>query len=446
MKRPASGVPVGQVRVPVEIPPGLQAHLDQWGPRLRSAMALVAASHGLDGRQTGSAELRVGTDCSGAEAPILALRALGIPHRHVFSCEANAKKREYIQENCKDAVVFPDMLTRDHDSLPAHNVYVCGFPCTPFSSLRTNSKLLRDPNAKPFFATLRTIERCLPQLVILENVVGIRQVMAKVWKRLAALRWYEVLTFLIDPADLGEPVRRPRYYFVLVRQDACRARGGKLHRLAAKLAAVGLQPRGVVRLSQRLLPNASPEVQRWLSTLTRRHDEGASATTRGKGPKGRKLKWVARHAQSAHSSSSSGVVGRVVGLSPRQRSLLGILQAQAGGQTDFNTDVSQALGRARPAQVSACPTVTPRGRIVVGELGRLMVPIEKLLVHLFPVHTLQFPRCLTDADLADLGGNTMHLMAAGASVWQSQCSSCACAAGLDKMIALRRCSLCDGIA
>ena len=52
----------------------------------------------------------------------------------------------------------------------------------------------------------------------------------------------------------------------------------------------------------------------------------------------------------------------------------------------------------------------------MGELGRLMAPMEKLSIHLLPVHTLQVPPSLTEADIADLGGNTMHLLAAGSSV------------------------------
>jgi len=62
------------------------------------------------------------------------------------------------------------------------------------------------------------------------------------------------------------------------------------------------------------------------------------------------------------------------------------------------------------------PAITPVSRVVVGDLGRLMPPVEKLLVHLLPVHCLVFPSTFADRDFADLGGNTMRLMAAWASV------------------------------
>lgn len=416
LKRPAAAAGHGP-RPSITLPAGLQAHLSQWGPQLREAVMHVATSSGL-ARGLAHTDLRIGTDCSGAEAPILALRALGIRHRHVFSCESNPRKREYITANSPEAILFPDMLGRDHSTLPHHNVYVCGFPCTPFSSLHKGSRLLRDPNARPFFAMLATLQAALPQLAILENVLGIRQVMAKVWKHIQRLRWYEALTFLIDPADMGEPVRRPRYYFVLIRSDVAAARGRELHRLAAALAGVGLKPAGETRLSQRLLPTAAPYVQSRLATLasraapaTRRGQaRAAPAATRGNRKGGHGQQWVAKHAQHPHAKSAGTLAGMVAGLSCRQRSLLGIVEATAGaGQAHFNADVSQGLGRARPMQL--CPTVTPRGLIVVGELGRLMSPMEKLLVHLLPVHSLKLPPSLTDRDIADLGGNTMHLMA-----------------------------------
>ena len=62
------------------------------------------------------------------------------------------------------------------------------------------------------------------------------------------------------------------------------------------------------------------------------------------------------------------------------------------------------------------PTITPHGDIVVSCLGRRLVPLEKLLVHGFPVHKMVFPDGITDAMMEELGGNTMHLMCVGAAL------------------------------
>ena len=61
--------------------------------------------------------------------------------------------------------------------------------------------------------------------------------------------------------------------------------------------------------------------------------------------------------------------------------------------------------------------MTPGARIWVTELGRFMVPMEKILIHMIPVHDLDWPSDLSDNDIMDLGGNTMHAMAAGALVF-----------------------------
>ena len=42
-----------------------------------------------------------------------------------------------------------------------------------------------------------------------------------------------------------------------------------------------------------------------------------------------------------------------------------------------------------------------------------MMPVEKLLVHLFPLHRMRIPAAISDEALNDMGGNTMHLKSVG---------------------------------
>ena len=44
------------------------------------------------------------------------------------------------------------------------------------------------------------------------------------------------------------------------------------------------------------------------------------------------------------------------------------------------------------------------------------MPIEKLLLHNFPIHRMRLPAALTDEALGDMGGNTMHLKSVGLAV------------------------------
>ena len=72
------------------------------------------------GAQLPSMTVRVGTDCSGLEAPLLALRAMQVPFHHVFNSEINPRNRTVIEENFASAPlqVYPDMLRRHREILP----------------------------------------------------------------------------------------------------------------------------------------------------------------------------------------------------------------------------------------------------------------------------------------------------------------------------------------
>merc|ERR1719316_277425 len=65
--------------------------------------------------------LRLGTDCSGAEAPVFALEEIakalcdaGLPIHieHVFSCDVAPEARKFIKQNCSPQVLFADLLRR----------------------------------------------------------------------------------------------------------------------------------------------------------------------------------------------------------------------------------------------------------------------------------------------------------------------------------------------
>ena len=81
----------------VKTTPALQNLLDSWGRELVNKVMEcydawagcgdVGASSGASCALKTDVNIRVGTDCSGAEAPIWALRTMGIKHVHKFSCD-----------------------------------------------------------------------------------------------------------------------------------------------------------------------------------------------------------------------------------------------------------------------------------------------------------------------------------------------------------------------
>ena len=89
------------------------------------------------------------------------------------------------------------------------------------------------------------------------------------------------------------------------------------------------------------------------------------------------------------------------------------LLSRAHASPTLVADVSQNVHRAPVCLDGLSPTITPGGVIAVKALGRIMVPLEKLVAHNFPVHKMRMPRNVTDKDLESLGGNTMHLASVG---------------------------------
>ena len=71
----------------------------------------------------------------------------------------------------------------------------------------------------------------------------------------------------------------------------------------------------------------------------------------------------------------------------REEALLGIKLAEEGLRAlaaHTNVDTSHSFSFARCTEY--VPTVTLGSRLVVGQLGRLAIPIEKCLLNTIPVH------------------------------------------------------------
>jgi DNA (cytosine-5)-methyltransferase 1 len=125
--------------------------------------------------------LRVGTDCSGIEAPIQALRQLKIPFKHVFSSEIDKYCIQSIKANYHPEIIFGDkdgpfpegdITKRNIEDVPDIDLYVAGFPCQPFS-MAGKRKGFNDKRGNVFWSCLEVIEKKQPKYFILENVKGI---------------------------------------------------------------------------------------------------------------------------------------------------------------------------------------------------------------------------------------------------------------------------------
>ena len=117
--------------------------------------------------------IKIGTDCSGIEAPIEALKNIcnkyDLSFEHEFSSEICEYATEYIKNNHNPKILFNNMTKRKSKDIPYVDIYVSGFPCQPYS--RANKyKTPVDSRLNLFEDCIRVIKTVNPKFFILENV------------------------------------------------------------------------------------------------------------------------------------------------------------------------------------------------------------------------------------------------------------------------------------
>jgi DNA (cytosine-5)-methyltransferase 1 len=162
--------------------------------------------------------LRVGTDCSGIEAPIVALEQLRIPFFHEFSSEIDKHCIATIRANFSPRIIFGDMTQRRLKDVPDIDLYVCGFPCQPFSTAGKREGV-RDPRGTIFWECLRVIRAKRPMVFILENVRGLLSIdggetFRTIIAELEKIKGYNVGWKILNTADYGIPQSRKRVFIV----------------------------------------------------------------------------------------------------------------------------------------------------------------------------------------------------------------------------------------
>ncbi|CAE7479645.1 ngoBIM [Symbiodinium sp. CCMP2592] len=382
------------------IPGTLRQWLDGWGSGFQSATdASIGATHARFG--LGAAKLPqrllVGTDCSGIDAPIHGLRELGIPHQHLFGSEVAAGPRSVIEANTKPSVLFHSVLDAD--------------------------------KAQIFYGVVARIQLVRPSCFVLENVSGIKRVSAKV---LAALRstGYHVEMILMNPAELQEPIQRPRYYFIGVRQDVSLISPKDMScwlREAWAEVQDSVASGDAVDLLDRLLPASHPAVAQYQESRKRKWSQASNRGFPGsQAPGSHAPKWKELHkmckasmqqgsrlkSESRRPCTESGVACCADTLFlhlPRERDAWDIICTKHAGSQELVADVSQNVNRARVRTDGSLPTVTPGAVLVSARAGRIISPLEKVMLHGFPIHRMVFPSRVTDKELASMGGNTMHV-------------------------------------
>lgn len=360
--------------------------------------------------------IRVGTDCSGLDAPIWALRQLGIPHAHAFSCDCWRPARSIIALNSQPAgPLFSDMIGRPLDAVPQHDVYVCGFPCQPFSTLNNHSSFFRAAKAKPLKALVKTVLARSPSLVVLENVPGIMRKKAGLQRVLRRMHAHCFFLITLDPQMFGMPVRRPRVYMLGVRWDA--------RAMATSTAMTELLQCMLAAITRSVTARATDFLLPSTHSLVRQSLEKSQQARRQAKSTGRR--WLHRHAVARAAVQRHAPVRRLVPAPSVPGSLRMCSQREQDawrlaterwGNRDFAVDLSQNADRVRGSVDGTCPTVTPGGQLFIQSLGRKITATEKLLLQAFPLHKMKKPQTISEHSLSKLAGNSMNLHCIGAAL------------------------------
>lgn len=112
------------------------------------------------------------------------------------------------------------------------DIFMMSPPCQPHSRQHSNQKKdLEDPRSKSFLHICELMkelpDQSLPQLVLLENVVGFEvSNSCDQWRHVLSSRGYRVAHFHLEPTQVGLPNDRPRYFGVAIRPQWVQGNSG----------------------------------------------------------------------------------------------------------------------------------------------------------------------------------------------------------------------------
>lgn len=168
--------------------------------------------------------LRLGTDCSGIDAPLCALLSL-LPCKMIKYCFASEKdkylsKKMQCAEGIKPDIVYNDITTRKHQEAPAVDLYIAGSPCQSFSTTGKRTGL-KDTRGIVIFSVIEYIAAQEPTVFIIENVSNLLnhesgKTWDVIWSKMSQdlLPTYHIEYRCISPHELGYPQTRKRVFII----------------------------------------------------------------------------------------------------------------------------------------------------------------------------------------------------------------------------------------
>ena len=128
-----------------------------------------------------------------------------------------------------------------------------------------------DKNAAPFHATVRFLAVKQPNVISLENVMGLARCVSRVLRALkAAVPNHHIIKLMLNLEKFGEPQSRPRFYFILRRKEiAIEGDSQRIVALAQEMAMAMEKPL-LRNVSTQVLPTYHPYVQQPTAALMKK--------------------------------------------------------------------------------------------------------------------------------------------------------------------------------
>ena len=166
--------------------------------------------------------LRVASDFSGMEAPVITMRwCLKLALHHTFSSETNLSARKLSDTLFKPDVLFGDVRSRipDQPEMEDNDMYFASAPCQPFSS---SGKGLgtEDRDGLLIFAAITYMVMYKPIMALFEQVplTGKHKTLLEKVEQDIGNAGYIVESKIVNCRDYGLPQNRPRLYIQCIRK------------------------------------------------------------------------------------------------------------------------------------------------------------------------------------------------------------------------------------
>ena len=184
------------------------------GPRFPQPLVFLQSLSGLP--------LKVATDCSGLETPLLTLayclKVFFVPN---FGSDSMRAAQRISATHFQPQKFFKDISGRDNNMLKHCYLYIAGFPCQTFTPAGLLGGL-QDLRGILMVVGLASVELKRPDIVIWENtsflVVHFPHILEEAISLLKKKIGYWVQWEIVDTFDHGLPQRRKRIYLVAIKK------------------------------------------------------------------------------------------------------------------------------------------------------------------------------------------------------------------------------------